>query len=319
MIYKFTNRLIRFIKNPTTYLSIVKHKYKHFRNLLISKIAPYSWLDDKLWLEDFYWKRYSKKLDLRNPQSLSEKLQWIKLFDRNPLYTRVSDKYLVRQYVEEKIGRKYLVPIFGVYEKWEQINWNSIPDSFVIKMNYGCGWNIICKNKKTFDFAEAEKQVTEWANSNFYWKYREWQYKNISPRIIIEQYLEGDPQYGLLDFKVLCFSGKPKFIEVILDRFTSIHLDIYDLNWIKQPFTYLGYPNSSIELSKPENLGEILQLAERLAENLPFCRTDFYNFKDRIFFGELTLTPGAGFHIFIPDEYNLFLGSLLKLPKKKIY
>ena len=194
------------------------NEYLRIRSGLFFKLAPYTWLDDKFKIEYLFYKVFGDTLDLRHPKTFNEKLQWIKLYDRNPIYTKLADKFAVRAYVEHELGKQYIKTLLGVYDSIDEIDWKSLPRQFVIKATHGSHWNVFCFDKANFDFKNARKKITAWMKHNYYWGAREWQYKNICPRIIIEEYITDGS--GLLpkDFQVYCFNGKAEFIRVIIGR-----------------------------------------------------------------------------------------------------
>lgn len=281
-------------------------------SLLIHKIAPYSWLDDKYWLEYYFQKTMGYRLDLKHPKTFNEKLQWMKLYDRNPLYTKLADKYSVREYVTEKIGARYLNDLVGVYDAPEEINWSSLPTKFVLKTTHGSGWNIICSNKEKLDIKESIIKLQNWMSQNFYRRFREWHYKDIKPKIIIEQFIEGDPDFDLVDYRVFCINGKPQIIQVEVNTYTYHTRGFFDLNWNNLNFTY-KYPLTNKRVPRPEQLPEMLQLSSQLTENIRFCRVDFLINEKKLTFGEMTFIPFAGYANFEPKSYDMYLGKLIPI------
>jgi len=317
LIAKIFKKIGRFLKNPTRYYSLRRIIFLKLRSEFISKISPFSILDDKYFLEYQFFKFMGYKLDFKNPKSFHEKLQWIKLYYRNPLYTKLADKFGVRSYVEEKVGSSILTNLFGVYENPMDIEWNELPNRFVIKTTHGCGWNIICKDKNKLDPEKATQRLSEWLNLNYYAieVSREWQYKNIPPKIIIEEYLEGDEKYGLLDYKFWCFGGDPAFIDVDFDRFTEHKIGLFNKNWEVLNWSISKW-SSDVMLEKPKHLEDMLNIAKKLSEGIPFCRVDLYYFNQTIYFGEITLCPGGGFEKFSSHEVDVFYGEQMELPPK---
>ena len=266
-------------------------------------------------LKDWFKRVLGKPLDLENPHTFNEKIQWLKLYDSTPIKTKLTDKYLVRDWVKEQIGEKYLIPLLGVWDKFDDIDFDRLPDKFVLKANHGCGWNIIVKDKSTFDKATAKRDFDTWLNTNFaFINGLELHYKEISPKIIAEEYLEnynGD----LYDYKVLCFNGNPYYILVDSERQTNHKRNIYDLEWQLQPFS--NYPNSDPK-NKPNNLDEMIFLANKLSNDFAIVRVDFYVLNDgSLKFGELTFTPASGQLMWNLPEYDLILGQMIVLPKKE--
>lgn len=312
-INNFLRKSYNFVSNPSHYFQSLKF-YK-CKSELIHKVSPYTWLDDKFWLEYYFYKYFGRKLDLTTPKTFNERIQWMKLYDRNPIYINLSDKYLVREYVAEKIGSSYLNELVGIYRTPEEINWSSIPNKFALKANHGSGWNIICEDKENIDSDKAEVKLRDWMHQNFYKRFREWQYKRINPKIIIEKYIENSTKYGLIDYKVYCNQGKPRIIQIDVCRFTHHKRAFFDINWNRLNFTY-KYPNLKESVVKPKLLDEMLEKASQLSGPLKFCRVDFYIDCEKLIFGEITFTPEAGFAHFTPQEVDTNLGQLLNFSQK---
>lgn len=275
----------------------------------INKLIP-----DKLFLKIKFKYHIGKKLNLKNPQTFNEKLQWLKLYDRNPLYTKLVDKYEVRKYIAETIGEEYLIPLIGIYNSIEEINWNSLPNKFVLKCTHGSGANIICSDKSKLDIEDAKIKLKKWMQRNWYWYGREWPYKNVKPRIVCEKYMVDESGTELKDYKIFCFNGEPKLIQVDYNRFSGHKRNLYDINWNYLPVSikYPSYPN--IIITKPKKLKEMLELARLLSKDYPHVRVDFYYVNNKIYFGEMTFYHGSGFEKFIPKEFEFKMGNLLKLP-----
>lgn len=274
--------------------------------------------DKRYFLEQFFFNQLGYKLNLDNPQTFNEKLQWLKLYYHNPLMTQCADKVAVRDYVAQRIGEEYLVPILGVYSSPDEIDFDALPDRFVLKVNWGSGQNIICKDKSTLDIAATISQLQQWMQPqmNHYYNHFEWCYKNIVPRIICEQYIEQFDK-NLLDYKFICFKGQPCFVWIDTDRFIAHKRIFYDLNWTRQPFG-LQFPIDNRDYSKPEKFDEMICFAQILSNGFPFSRVDFYNLNGKIYFGEITFYSGAGYELFSPPEWDLKLGQMLQLPEKWI-
>ncbi len=264
--------------------------------------------------KSLYKSNFKAELNLDEPRRFTEKIQWLKIYDHKPLYTLLADKLAVRNYVADKVGSQYLTRLFGTYENSSEIEWDTLPGKFVLKVNHGSNWNIICKNKDQLNIEAACQKLDHWMGKNFYYEGREWQYKDIPPRIMCEEFLEGDKEFGLLDYKIWCFNGQPKYIDVITDRFIAAKRAIFDLNWQKLavPFTL---PPIDRDIPRPEQLGEMLKIAGTLSQGIPFVRVDLYNYGGKIIFGELTLTPRGGFQIIYPPEFDFKWGNELILPR----
>ncbi len=308
-----TSQPVRSLSNLTKKLFDLE-KWYLLRHLIMHRIAPYSFLDDKYYLLLKYYQRIGYHLNLKNPTTFNDKLNWIKLYDRNPFYTILSDKYLVRDYIAQTAGPQYLNTLIAVYNTPQEIDWGRLPDRIVLKVNHGCKFNILCKDKARLDIPQAVSKLETWLADNGYKHAREWPYKNIQPRILCEEYLDGDPQWGLLDYKFFCFNGEPAYIAVDYDRFTYHTQFFYDLNWVRQPFTQ-ELPTPEVDAPRPQKLDEMTRVARLLAKDIPFCRVDFYQFDDRVLVGEITLFPAAGFKKITPIEYEYKLGEMIKLKK----
>lgn len=280
---------------------------KHFRIRLISMLS-----DERAYLKRFYKKRTHRTLNLDNPITFNDKIQWLKLNHRNSNYTICADKYEVREYVKKHLGEGVLNELYGCFDSPDQINFEALPNRFVMKVTHGSGQNLIVKDKSTVDWPLAAKWFHHYLNNNHYYSGKEWAYKNIKPRIVCERYLEdeGKPPD---DYKFFCFNGKPVFIQLDFDRFDSHRRNFYDLDWKLLPFL-LNHENNNQGISKPEGFETMLEYAEKLAQDFPFARIDFYNIKGKIYFGEITFYPGNGTSLFTPDEYNEKIGSYMRLP-----
>lgn len=296
------------------YKKIIKSQKIRFRLLSAAKIIP-----DKTMLKLQYFIKHGRKLNIAEPQRYTEKIQWYKLYYKDKLMVRCADKYLVRKYIEEKGLAHILNDLYKVYDNETQISLDELPDKFIIKANNGSGTNFICKDKTQVDeqklkkvFAEFSKQATSSAG-------REWPYDYIAPKIIVERLLEDkkQPQGAICDYKFLCFSGRPEFVVFDTDRFTSHKRNIYDLEW-NDLHIASDCMCSEREIPKPDNLSEMLKIAERLSEDFPAVRVDLYSIEGKIYFGELTFFPWSGYVQFTPDKFDFILGEKFILPEKKV-
>ena len=274
------------------------------------------WMTDRLYLEWLYEVRMGAKLHLDHPETFNEKLNWLKLYDRRDEYTRMADKYEVRQYIAEQIGEEYLIPLLGVWESAEAIDINSLPEQFVLKCTHDSASVIICRDKSTFDWNAAKEKLSKSLGINYFYPSREWPYKNIKPRIIAEQYMVDESGTELKDYKIYNFGGKPELIQVDFGRFVHHERNLYDLDWnyIDEQIEYPKNPKVSIE--RPEHLELMLELAAKLSKEIPSVRTDFYSINGRIYFGEITFYQEAGFAHFSSEKYDRYLGSLIRLPEQ---
>ncbi|QAY67786.1 ATP-grasp fold amidoligase family protein [Paenibacillus protaetiae] len=278
-----TGQLLNFLPNET----LLKYKYKY---------------------------HIGEKLNLNNPQTFNEKLQWLKLNDRRTEYVNYVDKFTVRQHVSKMIGDNYLIPLLGVYNSTDEIKWSELPDQFVLKCTHGSGCNIICQDKKKLNKDLAVKMIQKWMSKNWYWYGREWPYKHVKPRIICEKYMVDESGYELKDYKVFCFGGVPKIVQVDFNRFTNHKRNFYDTDWNYIDVSIKFSSDPTAKIGRPENLEKMLSLASNLASNFPHVRVDFYNVNGKIYFGELTFYHGSGFEKIKPKEFDYQLGKWIKLP-----
>ena len=256
--------------------------------------------------------------DLDNPKTFSEKIQYLKLYDRNPLYTKMVDKVTVKEYVKNIIGEEFIIPTLFVWDNPDDIDYTNLPNKFVLKCNHTGGGSVyICKDKEKFDFNTAINRIKKQLRTDTFINTREWPYKNIKRKVFCEQYME-DISGDLIDYKFFCFGGKVHYCQVIKDRYREETIDFYDSNWQHMNFVGLAtqenqFSNSLNPMERPENFDKMLNIAERLASNLKFVRVDLYNIQGKIYFGELTFYPASGNGTFFPSEWDLKLGNLLTL------
>ena len=276
-------------------------------------------IPDETYLKLLFWLRMKKKLNLENPVTFNEKMQWLKLYNKNPEYTRLVDKYEVREYIKSRFGSELLVPLIGVWNTWEEINFALLPERFVLKTTHDSGGVAICHNKSNWDIQKAKEKIRDSLSRNYFYLGREYPYRNIVPRIIGEEYLENEQANELIDYKVMCFNGKAKCIFTCTERFSDDGLKVtfFDLDWNRLPFER-HYPSSRLEVKRPVNLEKMIQYAEMLSKNIPFLRVDFYEVNEQVYLGELTFYPGSGMEEFTPEIYDSILGSWLELPEKTL-
>ena len=299
------SRILKAIKNPR--LAMLYAMDKSFGSLL----------SDRAYLKLKYRLSMGKKLNLKNPQSFNEKIQWLKLNDRNPEYTVMVDKYLVRQYIADKLGEEYLIPLLGVWDDPDEIDFDALPDKFVLKCNHNSGTGMyICKDKSSMDIDKVKKELRRGLKQNYYLHGREWPYKNVPRKIIAEQYME-DNSGDIADYKFMCFNGNVKCSFVCSDRFSDkgLHVTFLDRDWNVMPFER-HYPSVKEGLPKPQNYEKMIEFAEILAKDIPFVRVDFYEVNGQIYFGELTFYPGSGMEEFTPEKWDCTIGSWIKLSNK---
>lgn len=271
---------------------------------------------DKLYLQLMFRCKMGRSLDLKNPRTFNEKLQWLKLYNRNPLYTTLVDKFSVKKWVAERISEDHIIPTLGVWNNAKDIDFAKLPKQFVLKTTNGGGGDVvICKDRTKLDITQVVEHLNKSLKVSLYKKNREWPYKNVPPRIIAEKYME-DESGELRDYKFFCFGGIPKYCQVIRGRYVKETIDFYDMEWNHMPFVglNLAVENGLEPVEKVKCLDSLVEASKILSNGLPFVRVDFYVIKSQFYFGEMTFYPNSGFGKFRPDEWNYKLGDLLKLP-----
>lgn len=276
-------------------------------------------VSDKYFIQKKYFLKTGKKLMLDNPITFNEKIQWLKLNDRNPRYTQMVDKYEAKKYVSSIIGDEYIIPTIGIYDSVENIDFEKLPKEFVIKCTHDSESTIICKDKYNTDLNELKQRISKKLKTNYYYRCREWPYKNVKPRIITEKYMATENQKELIDYKFFCFNGNPKFIYVSqgLSDHSTARISFANMNYEIEKFKRKDYKPFATLPKKPVNFEKMKELARILSKEIPFLRVDFYEINQKIYFSELTFYPGGGFIPFDPDEYDKVLGKMLELPKEK--
>lgn len=278
-----------------------------------------NFLPDKAYISILYRAKFGRRLDWKNPKTYNEKLQWLKVHDRKQSYCAMVDKYEVKQYVAERIGEAYIVPVLGgPWERFEEIDFASLPDQFVLKTTHDCGGVYICENKASLDVREAKKVIQSHLQQNYYLHCREWPYKSIKPRIFAEEYLADIDTNDLKDYKFFCFDGVPRLMFIASERQSKdqeTKFDFYDMDFNHLPIIN-GHPNSNYAMEKPVNFQRMKELAAVLSENIPHLRVDFYESNGHLYLGELTFFHWGGFVPFEPEEWDEIIGSWLSLPKQ---
>ncbi len=280
--------------------------------MLVQKVFRY--VPDKIWLQFKYFCAFSHFCDFRNPKTFNEKLQWLKLNNRDPKHTEYVDKYLMKRYITEKFGDGYVIPLLGVWDSVDKIDFDILPEQFVLKTTHDCAGLVICKDKSNLDVEMAKRTLTRAMKSDYYVRYREWPYKNVVPRIIAEAYMVDESGVELKDYKVFCFNGEPYCIQVDFDRFVSHKKNLYSTEWQLLDFSF-NYPaHPEIVIDRPTNLDEMLRMARQIAKDEPFVRVDFYSIHGRTYVGEITFFPASGYGKFMPEKYDRILGDMIHLP-----
>lgn len=271
------------------------------------------WLGDKLYIKLLFRLSMGHKLDLKNPQTYNEKLQWLNLYYRNPLLSKLADKAEVKNYVRELIGDEYVIKNYGVWNSFDEIDFDKLPSQFVLKTTHDSGGIVICKDKSKLDLDKARKKINWHLKRNLFYVYREWAYKHIKPRIIAEEFLVDESKVELKDYKFFCFNGEPKAMFIATGRQAgNTMFDFYDINF-NHLNTVQGYPQSGKILEKPKNYALMVELATKLSKGFPQVRVDFYNIDGKVVFGEYTFCHFAGLEPFHPQKWDYEFGSWLDL------
>jgi len=297
------------------YIKILTNPYKLYSILACKGFFKNE--EDVTYLNKYFKGVFGKEIDWEDPKTFNEKLQWLKIYNRNHIYTTMVDKYAVKQYVANIIGEQYIIPTYGVWDTFDEIDFLKLPDQFVLKCTHDSGGVIICKTKKELDYSSAKRQIEKKLKKSFYSFGREWPYKDVKPRIIVEKYMEDSKTSELRDYKFFCFNGNVRCFKIDFDRFSQHKANYYDrYGNLIQMGEVVCPPDYHKKLELPNNLGLMVKLAEKLSASIPFLRVDFYEADGRVYFGELTFFPNSGFGRFIDDRDDSVLGSWINLPKK---
>lgn len=297
---------------------------RKFRFSVLSKYGFYNWMADEAHIKRKFKLEFGKELNLNDPQTYNEKLQWLKLFDRRPEYTKMVDKFESKEFIAERIGSSYVVPVVGgPWDLFDEINFDNLPDQFVLKTTHDCGGVFICQDKSKMDFEKARKFLKKHLKSKYYLTCREWPYKNVKPRIFAEVYIKDAEQTSdveqLTDYKFFCFDGQPRAMFIATDRAdknTETKFDFFDMEFNHLPIVQ-GHPNSDKKISKPWAFDKMKEIAAVLSKGIPQVRVDFYCTKDQIYVGELTLFHFGGFVPFKPYEWDFKFGEWISLKEKR--
>lgn len=303
-------KIIPYLKHPTKLVFFLQNRCKF-------KVLP-----DALYLKLWYRLDLGKSLDLKNPETFTEKLQWLKLHDRNPAYTTMVDKYAAKQYIAERIGHEHVVPTLGVWERFEDIDFDTLPDRFVLKCTHDSGGLVICRDKAKLDREAARKKIGRSLKRNYYWSCREWPYKNVPPRIIAEPYLEeknhGDPTHVdaniITDYKFFCFRGEPKVMYIAKDIGRGPESDYFDMDFNHLPILVNDDAFAEKMPEKPVYFEKMKEIAAVLSQGIPHVRVDFYSIGDALYVGEMTFFHCSGIFAIQPPEWDRRLGQWIQLP-----
>lgn len=288
--------------------------YKKFSRL---QAAMRKNISDEEYLRLRYRQAFGKELNLDNPHTFNEKIQWLKLHDRKPIYTTMVDKYLAKQYITDKIGAEYVIPTLGKWDRFEDIDFTKLPERFVLKCNHDCGSVFICKDKKTFDYAGIGRKIEAALKQNYYWGTREWPYKDVKPCILAEEYMEDSTNHDLKDYKFFCFDGVVKALFIASDRQSKeedTKFDFFDEEFNHLSFSN-GHPNADPVPTKPQSFNKMKELASVLSKGIPLLRVDFYEVDGKPYVGELTFSHWNGMVPFTPEEWDYKFGEWISLPK----
>lgn len=295
---------------------MIKKIILHLKWMLAQKGFFDSWTDER-YLKLTYRLMIGKKLNLNNPQTFNEKLQWLKIHDRNYQYTNLVDKIEAKKIVGKVIGEEYIIPTLEICDSFDEIDWKKLPNRFIIKCNHNSGGVIVVNDKKDLDKDSLRTHFNKLLKKNYYYNGREYPYKNIKPKIMIEENIQNaNTKKQIDDYKLMCFNGKVKcsFVCSNRDSKEGLCVNFYDEDWNPMPFER-HYPKNKQEFPKPKEYNKMVELAEKLSKNIPFVRVDFYVVNDKIYFGELTFYPGSGMEEFTPNEWDYILGTWLDISK----
>ena len=297
-----------FLKHPKR--SLVYFLDRHFRGLI----------SDKTFLYEQYTDYMGEKPNLEHPQKFTEKILWMKLYGRNPAYTQMVDKYEVKKYVAEHIGQQYVIPAYGVWHNFDEIDFNQLPDQFILKCNHDSGSYAICENKTTFDKEKARNILSSALKKNFFWIFREWAYKNVDRRILAEQYIPTLGKRDSVEYKLMCFDGKVESITICSGIPHQVsnpwNYDNYSRDWKRQDWHTINNKPTGKDFKKPAEMDEIIALSEKLSKGIPHVRVDWYIVDGQIYFSEFTFYPLSGYIKFEPKEWDLKIGKWMELPER---
>lgn len=286
--------------------------------ILLMTVPAFRVFSDKLYLKCLYRAKFHKKLDLKTPKTFNEKLQWLKLYDRKPIYSAMVDKYEAKEYVAEKIGREYIIPTLGVWDKFEDINFDSLPDQFVLKCTHDSGGLVICRDKSTLNIERAKAKINKCLKKNYFWEGREWPYKHVKPRILAEKYIEPERNKSMTDYKFYCFHGEPRFLYVSdgLEDHSTAKISFITLDWKFADFQRDDFEVHKTLPEKPEMFDEMVEIARKPSKGRRFLRVDLYEWQKRILFSELTFSPASGLVTLQPSEWNEKLGEWISISEE---
>lgn len=273
-------------------------------------------LPDKLYLSIKFRSHMGYWMDWNNPQTFNEKIQWLKVYDRHPEYTKLVDKAAVKNYVASIIGEQYIIPTLAVYDSADSIDFDNLPNQFVLKCTHDSGGIVICRDKASLNKSAARTKLRKGLKRNYVIQNREYPYKNVLRRIIAEKYINDGDGNDIMDYKFFCFNGVPRFVELDFDRFTNHRRNVYDTKWNLLDLQILYPKGNDRAIPKPQNFDVMIEIAAKISIGIPHVRVDLYNVNGKIYFGEMTFFHGSGMESFTPQEWDLIFGKMIKLPKK---
>ena len=303
--------------NPKLKKVVIFLLNKNYRQSTLASRGFFNKLPDRAFLTMQFQYTMGRKLDLKNPKSFNEKLQWIKLYDRKDIYTTMVDKYAAKMYVAEKIGKEYVIPTLGVWDSFDEIDFESLPNQFVLKCTHDSGGLVIVRDKAKLDKESARVKIEKSLRRDYYLTTREWPYKNVPRKILAEVYMENENREPLRDYKFYCFNGKPNFLYISegLENHATASISFLTLDWQFAPYERSDYKSFSKLPKKPECLEEMIHLAEKLSKGIDFLRVDFYQINSRVYFSELTFFPCGGMIPFRDIRHDYEIGKMLKLSR----
>jgi len=312
-------KILKYLKQPSAFFSTLRNKF-------LFNYFPKMISNDYLYLKFYYRLRTGKKLNLKKPKTFNEKTQWLKLYDRKPEYTEMAGKYSALKYVMQRIGSEYIIPLLGVWDSFSEIDFDKLPNQFVLKCTHDSGGVVICRDKENFDFIDKvgtalggmeaiRDKLSRSLKRDYFIKGREWAYKDITPKIIAQQFIKAESNDLLMDYKIFTFNGKPRLIQAHIDR-SSNHLkaNFYSPDWVFQDFYIEEINDKAYHIEKPKHIDKMLELAEILAEKMYFLRVDFFYVNDKIYFSEFAFYNWGGFGKIVPESYDELLGTYITLP-----
>lgn len=292
----------------------ITEKIRMFLHRQLLKFGGF--IPDKSYLSLQYWLYMGTCINWKSPTTFTEKIQWLKINNRDTKLHKLVDKYDVKEYVASIIGEEYIISSYGVWNDANDIDFDSLPERFVLKCTHSSHASVICKDKSRLNIKTAIELLNAGLKTSPYKKYREWAYKDVEPRIIAEEFMENKGEDDLTDYKFYCFNGQAHYCQVIKDRSEKESIDFFDRHWELQEFIGLNPKavHSSKTIKKPVEYSKMLEIADKLSVGFPFARIDLYDINDRIYFGEITFYPGAGMGCFNPEAWNKILGDMIELP-----